>query len=298
MIPQAYAQYEKTVTVGCVTYQSIWGDKRANLDKIKGLIREAASRGIDIVAFPELALSGYESNEDCTLHQDLAETIPGPATEEIQVLATELDIYVILGMPERDTTNPDLCYISCALIGPEGLVGRYRKLHLGPPPIFAETLSFNAVGDEVPVFDTRFGPIGIQICGDFWSFPELSRIQMMKGARIIFNCTASPDAPNKPYYLVQQTGARATENLVYTASANMVGIERTVSFYGTSTIAGPDFPAFSKVYAQGERREEIVSATLSFEKLHRFRSALDLVALRKSDVMLEEFKQLARENRD
>jgi len=202
----------------------------------------------------------------------------------------ELDLYVLLGMPEREA---DRCYIACAVLGPEGLVGRYRKLHLGPPPIFAETLSFNGLGDEVPVFETRYGPIGVQICGDFWCFPELSRIQMMKGARLIFNCTASLDGPNKPYYMVQQTGARATENLVYTASANLVGTERTMSFYGTSTIAGPDYPSFAKIYAKGERQEEIVSATLSFEALHEFRSALDLVALRRSDVILKEFNQLA-----
>lgn len=292
MIPEAYAKYEPQVTVGCVNYASIWGDKAANLKKIKGLIREAANQGVNIVAFPELALTGYESNEDHSLHGTLAETIPGPATDEIVSLARELDIYVILGMPERDADNPDICYISCPLIGPEGLVGTYRKLHIAPPPIFAETLSFQG-GDSVPVFETRYGPIGIQICGDFWCYPELSRVLMLKGARLIFNCSGSPDAPDKPYYMGQQTGARATENLVYTASANMVGKERNISYYGHSTIAGPDFPRFAKIYAQAGYSEELLTATLNFSKLHRFRQALDLVELRRSEVILEEFQQLA-----
>lgn len=292
MIPESYAKYETSVTVGCVNYNSIWGDKAANLDKIKGLIREAANQGVNIVAFPELALTGYESNEDHSLHRKLAETIPGPATDEIAALAKELDLYVIFGMPEHEADNPDLLFISCPLIGPEGLIGTYRKLHLGPPPIFAETLIFKG-GDSVPVFDTRYGPIGIQICGDFWTVPELSRIQMLKGARLIFNCSGSPDSPGKPYYMGQQTGARATENLVYTASANMTGKERTISFYGHSTIAGPDFPRFAKIYAQGGYAEEIVTATLNFTKLHRFRNALDLVEVVRSDVILEEFQKLA-----
>lgn len=292
MIPASYAKYATSVTLGCVNYDSIWGDKAANLKKIKGLIREAADQGVNIVAFPELALSGYESNEDHSLHRELAETIPGPATDEIVALAKELDIYVIVGMPECDAGNPDVCYISCPLIGPEGLIGTYRKLHIAPPPIFAETLSFQG-GNSVPVFETRYGPIGIQICGDFWCYPELSRIQMLKGARIIFNCSGSPDAPGKPYYMGQQTGARATENLVYTASANMVGKERNISYYGHSTIAGPDFPRFAKIYSQGGYAEELVTATLNFTKLHRFRNALDVVDLRRSEVILEEFRQLA-----
>ena len=291
MIPEAYRDYEDTVTLGCVNYGSIWNDKAASLAKVKKLISEAAEQGINILAFPELCLSGYEANEDNTMHREFAETIPGPVTEEIAELTKKLDIYVVLGMPERDGDDPDICYISCALLGPEGLIGTYRKLHLGTPPLFKESLCFSG-GNSVPVFTTRYGPIGIQICADFWVFPELSRILMLKGARIIINSTASMTLPGRPFYITSMTAARATENMVYTASANLVGKERTLSYYGYSTIAGPAFPRFSHIYAQAEDMEEIISATLSFDKLHRFREAVSLEKLRRSDVIRDEFNHL------
>ena len=291
MIPEEYRQYEDTVTLGCVNYGSIWNDKAASIGKVKRLIGDAADQGIDILVFPELSLSGYESNEDNTMHREFAETIPGPATEEIAALTKKLDIYVILGMPERDPGDAATCYISCPLLGPEGFIGNYRKLHLGTPPLFRESLCFTG-GDGVPVFTTRYGPIGIQICADFWVFPELSRILMLKGARIIVNSTASMSRPGRPFYMTSMTSARATENMVYAASANLVGKERTLSYYGCSTIAGPSYPRFSHIYAQAEDREEIISATLSFDKLHRFREAVSLDKLRRSDVISGEFNQL------
>ncbi|MYH70553.1 MAG: carbon-nitrogen hydrolase family protein [Gammaproteobacteria bacterium] len=291
MIPEHYQQYESTVTLGCVNYKSIWNDKAASIGKVKKLIGEAAEQGINILVFPELSLSGYESNEDNTMHREFAETIPGPVTEEIAQLTRKLDIYVILGMPERDPDDADTCYISCPLLGPEGLVGNYRKLHLGTPPLFRESLCFTG-GDSVPVFPTRYGPVGIQICADFWVYPELSRILMLKGARIIINSTASMNMPGRPFYITSMTAARATENLVYAASANLVGKENTLSYYGYSTIAGPAFPRFSSIYAQAEDKEEIISATLSFARLHRFREAVSLDKLRRSDVILKEFNHL------
>ena len=291
MIPEQYRQYEDTVTLGCVNYDSIWNDKAASIDKVKRLIGEAADQGIDILVFPELSLSGYESNEGNTMHREFAETIPGPATEEIAALTKKLDIYVILGMPERDPGDAGTCYISCPLLGPEGFIGTYRKLHLGTPPLFRESVCFTG-GNSVPVFKTRYGPIGIQICADFWVFPELSRILMLKGARIIVNSTASMSMPGRPFYITSMTAARATENMVYTASANLVGKERTLSYYGYSTIAGPSYPRFSHIHAQAEDKEEIVSATLSFDKLHRFRETVSLDKLRRSDVIRNELNQL------
>ena len=293
MIPEQYRRYEDTVSLGCVNYRSIWNDKAASLAKVKKLITEAAQQGVNILAFPELSLSGYESNEDNTMHREFAETIPGPITEEIAELTRRLDIYVVLGMPERSAEDDGTCYISCPLLGPEGLIGAYRKLHLGTPPLFKESLCFTG-GSRVPVFETRYGPIGIQICADFWVFPELCRILMLKGARIIINSTASMTMPGRPFYITTMTAARATENMVYTASANLVGKENTLSYYGCSTIAGPDYPRFSHVYAQAGDKEEIISAELSFTRLHEFRDALTLEKIRRSDVIDDEFEQMKR----
>lgn len=289
---QDSTQYpQSTVTLGCVNFATAWGDKAANLARIKAHMEEAARQGIGMLAFPELALSGYECSEDFRMHHRLAETIPGPATEEVTALTRKLDMYVTFGMPERDAAAADSYYISCPFIGPGGLIGRYRKVHIAPPPMFTETKCFRG-GNEVPVFATRFGPVGIQICADFWVYPELSRILMLKGARLIINCSASAAAPDRPYYLRQQTGARATENMVYTATANLACRERTRSFYGHSTIAGPAYPRFIQILAQAGAEEEIISATLNFTALERFRELIRIPELRRADVIDRELAAL------
>lgn len=279
--------------MACANFPSAWGDAAANLARIEGMVAEAAQQGADLVVFPELALSGYECGSgDCGMHHALAQTIPGPATDTIARLARRLDLYVVFSMPERDAGDATRVYISAPLIGPDGLIGVYRKIHVAPPPLFTETRCFTG-GDSIPVFSTRFGPLGINICADFWVFPEIARIQMLKGARLILNCTASADAPDRPYYLTQMTGARATENMCYTATANLCGRERDKSYYGHSTIAGPAYPRFVRIYAQAGRDPELIVATLGFEQLHRFREAVALPALRRDEVILRELQALA-----
>lgn len=283
--PQQY------ITIGCVNYQSVWGDVGANLEKIKKMTVQAAEQGINLLVFPELALSGYECDDRC-MHAEVAQTIPGPATEEMARTAAERGLYVIFGMPERDPRDPKKRYIASVLVGPEGLVGRYRKIHLARPPEFTETLCF-AAGSDLPVFETRYGMVGIQICFDFWVFPELTRVLVLKGAEIVINTTASPKGPGKPFFLTSITAARAAENRIVTASANLVGTERRRSFYGHSCIAGAAPPTWLRVYAQGGAEEEIVSATMSLTALRWWRARSSWQQARRGEVILDELNGLA-----
>lgn len=321
MIPERYARYEKHVTIGVVNFTSVPGDKAANLEKIEANLREAAAQGIDIVAFPEEALIGMgecgvcrSGAPRCDYHEDLAETVPGPATERVAELAAELDLYVAFGMAERDADDPSVLYNAVAFVGPEGVQGTYRKLHLGSLPWVTEGVTFEP-GDALPVFETRFGPVGVIICYDFWFNPELTRLLALKGARVILNCCGTFKGPGKIEYMRQTTATRAQENLCYVASANQVGgggraddsyaagsldEGRKADFLGHSTIAGPAFPAFSQILAEaGGDGEELVSATLSFEKLHRWESVFpwrDWRAthqLPTSRLIAEEFRKLA-----
>ena len=93
--------------------------------------------------------------------------INGISTSEIAKLAKDLDVYVLVGMPEKDAKDPDSRYISVAVIGPEGIIGRYRKIAVAPPPIWTEQICGFKFGNELPVFETRYGPIGVQICAAF-----------------------------------------------------------------------------------------------------------------------------------
>jgi len=298
---------ERVVTIGCVNFATKWGDKEANLDKIKQITEIAAEIGINIIAFPELALSGYmcESKDSCSMHSKLAETIPGPSTNELSAVASKLGIYIIIGMPEKSNSIPDnKCFNSAPVIGPEGILGTYRKLNISHIPMMPETNCFvsgNIIMKELPVFQTKYGPIGVQICYDFWMLPELSRILALKEARIIFNCTASSDSPGRIQLMTQQTGARATENQVYAASANLVGQELNASFFGHSTIAGPSFPRMTHIYAAGGDKEEIVSATLSFDKLYKMRRHNTLFKDRPgycSKLIIQELQNIESESSD
>jgi predicted amidohydrolase len=243
----------------------------------------------------------------------LAETVPGPATEHIAALARELDIYVVFGMAERDRDEPGVLYNASAVIGPEGILGTYRKVHLGTLPWVTEGITYRP-GASLPVFTTRYGPIGVLICYDFWFNPELSRILALKGARLLLNTCGTFQGPGKRDYMVQTTAVRAQENLVYAASANLVGgrghadysaehldEQRADDYLGHSVIAGPAFPRFSQILVEAGDTEEIVSATLSFEKLHRWepifpmrewRAGRQLAASR---LIADEFAALARE---
>jgi predicted amidohydrolase len=287
----------ETVSIACINFHPVWGDKAANLAKMKTFVSDAAKQGNTIIVFPELSLSGYECSEDagdekepCRMHAELAEPIPGPSTEEMSALAKKLDVYVIFGMPEQDKKTPAVHYISSVVIAPEGILGAYRKLHLAPWPRFTESHCFYP-GDEIPVWQTRYGTIGVLICYDFYFFPELARIMALKGANLLVNTTASASGPGKAYYIVQQTGCRATENLVYTASANLVGKERTKTYYGHSVIAGPHHPRPAHVFAEGGETEEIVSATLSFPRLGAYRDLLDWKKGRQSRLITTEMKK-------
>jgi len=262
--------HPKLVTVGSVNFESVTRDKAATLEKIVQFMLDAAHQGCDLVVFPELALNAWDDCEDCSAHGrpcawhlEQAEPIPGPSTEAAATIARELDIHVIFGMEERDPDETSTLYNSAVLIGPEGLVGTYRKIHLGIP---LETNRFTP-GDSVPVFETRLGPVGISICYDFYNNPELSRILALKGARILVNPTASTDLPGKGPMITHTTLVRAQENLVYAVSANRVGDEGSARWAGNSVIGGPDFPGFGKVLAEAGREEQLILATLNFDHL-------------------------------
>jgi len=280
---------QDVVTVGVVNFAPVPNDKAATLAKIEANVREAAQQGIELLVFPEEALVGadacatcLETQGPCDTHVALAETIPGPATERIARLAREFDMYVIFGMAESDAHEPRRLYNAAAVVGPDGVMGSYRKINLGSPPWVTEGVTFTP-GASLPVWETRFGTIGVLICYDFWLNPELSRILALKGARIIVNCTASFAGPAKRDFFVHTTEVRAAENAVYAVSANLVGGQdgagyggadlgapRAARFSGCSVIAGPAFPRFNNIYAEAGDGEEIVSATLSFAKLDRW----------------------------
>lgn len=106
-------------TVSVVTFHPVWGDKANNLKRIKEYIEAAYRKGSNFVIFPEMSLTGYDDEADKPLKEKmqykLAETIPGPSTEEIAELTKKFGIYVVMGMPARDDKDPDTIYNALAI---------------------------------------------------------------------------------------------------------------------------------------------------------------------------------------
>ncbi len=164
------------------------------------LIAEAGKQKADLVVLPE-TLTYYGTGKKM---DECAETIPGPSTEYFGKLAKQHDLYIVAGLVERDGKA---IYNTSALLGPDGaLVGKYRKVTLPRSEIEAGVTP----GHEYPVFDTRFGKVGMMICYDGF-FPEVARALTVQGAEVI----AWPVWGCNPM-LAQ---ARACENHVYVVSS-------------------------------------------------------------------------------
>jgi predicted amidohydrolase len=257
------------VTLACVNFDTDWGDKEHNLERIKEFVTAAAKRGADIVLFPELALTGYDNGPGVTMHKENAETIPGPSTEEIAELTRKLGVYVVVGMPEKSGENPEVFYNSAAVIGPEGVIGSYPKLMP-----FGNEMRWCNKGESPFAFDTPWGLVGVGICFDSYMFPELPRYYAALGARLYVHITALGDFSGWKSYYINQMQARAIENMMFVASSNLVGKDRKADYPGTSFVLGPGEVAHEVKFYGGpasETKEEIVLATVDLELADRMR---------------------------
>ncbi|RLI08067.1 hypothetical protein DRO32_02880 [Candidatus Bathyarchaeota archaeon] len=208
------------------------GDKEANLAKMEEMAEEARRRGAELVVFPELATTGYLCRD---LFYELAEPIPGPTTERMAELARREEIYLVFGMPERSPVSGSILYNSAVLVGPEGLVGSFRKLYLPTHSVFEEKRYFRP-GEGAGVFNTALCRMGMMVCYDAF-FPEVARVLRLRGAQLIVCISASPGV--RRYYFEVLLTARALENTVHLAYVNLVGREDGLQFWGGSRLIGP-----------------------------------------------------------
>ena len=202
-------------------------DKKHNLEKIVEFAKQAHGKGAKIVVYPECALTGYcySSLEEVL---SVAEPLPGPSTEVLQGVCKDLDVLILLGLVEREG---DKCYNAAALVGPEGTVGIYRKIHL---PFLGLDRFVKKGNIPFQVYDTKFGKIGWIICFD-GAFPESTRVLALKGAEIVALPTnwAVGGSETSPKYIVH---ARAIENRINFIAVNRIGEERGYRFIGQSKI--------------------------------------------------------------
>ena len=228
------------------------GEKDRNLATCVARMEEAVTAGAQLLVLPECAIPGYMfgSGEEA---MPFAEEIPGPSTEALERECARLDLTIVCGLLERDG---DALRNAAVLVGPNGLIGTYRKTHLP----FLGVDRFVTPGDTLPVFETPLGRIGIEICYDL-RFPEVTRTLALKGADMVAHPTNFPMAARIQTELI--TVARAAENRIYLLTANRVGKERSGEFCGWSQIVDP----FGKRLAEADEREEtLLVAEVDVEK--------------------------------
>lgn len=225
------------MNAGFLQFEPQLGDPDANVARLGQLLPQAAKA--DLVVLPELANSGYNFLSR-QMAEDTAETDSGRFVQFLTQQAADLDCHIVSGYNERDGGQ---LFNSAVLVGPQGLIGKYRKQHL-----FVNEPDFFAPGNVgLPVFDLGFCRVGLLICFD-WMFPEAWRILALKGADVICH----PSNLVIPGLCQRAVPIHALINGVYTITANRTGTEGDLTFTGLSTIASPR----GEVLAQATQAEE------------------------------------------
>ena len=209
-----------------------FGAVTANLDRTEALLEDASRAGARLVVLPELAHTGYVFETRAEAFS-LAESVPdGPTCQRLTRLARALGMHIVSGVAE---CSDGRLYNSSVVIGPGGLVGRYRKVHLWGD----ENIIFEPGDLGFPVFHTPLGRIASLICYDGW-FPESYRQCVLAGADLICvptNWVPIPgQAPDQPAMATILCQAAAHSNSVVVVAADRVGVERGQPFIGQSVI--------------------------------------------------------------
>jgi len=220
------------VKIACIQMEPLVGQVQHNIDRSLELIRIAAKKGAQLVVLPELCNSGYvfDSVDEA---RKLAEIIPGgQACRAWSKIAAEYNLHIVAGINEL---AGDKLYNSSVILGPEGHIGTYRKVHLWN----TENKFFTPGNLGFPVFDTPIGRLGSIICYDGW-FPEGYMTCSRQGVDIV--CIPTNWIPING----QREGREAMANIlvmgaahtnsVFVACANRVGTERGTTFIGQSLI--------------------------------------------------------------
>ncbi|MGD9856246.1 MAG: carbon-nitrogen hydrolase family protein [Planctomycetaceae bacterium] len=223
------------VKLAAVGVDSRPGDLEGNLAKIDTWAGRAAEAGAELALYPELSLTGFIPNHPLGDHNqwlraalrgahEFAQPIPGPACDQLTGIARRHGILVSAGLLE-DAGN--VLYNSQIIVGPEGVLGRWRKMHI---PMF-ET-PFYIGGDGPAVIDTPLGRLGVNICFDAL-LPESTRLLAVKGVEIVLFPFAADPPPVTPQgwraWAEPALRCRCQENGVFGLAANYVG---TVEFAG------------------------------------------------------------------
>src|SRR5690625_4023601 len=228
------------------------GNREANLDAIEMGLREAAAAGAELVLLQELHNGPYFCQSEDVAAFDLAEPIPGPATQRLGALAEELRLVLVASLFERRAAG---LYHNTAVVFDRSaaIAGRYRKMHIPDDPGFYEKFYFTPGDTGFEPIDTSVGRLGVLVCWDQW-YPEAARLMTLAGAELLLYPTAigwdpaEHDAEKTRQLDAWTTGQRgnAVANGVPVLACNRTVFEsdasgqgRGIQFWGSSFVDGP-----------------------------------------------------------
>ncbi len=246
-----------TLRIGIAQINPTVGDLRGNTQKIMHFIDEAKSLGVDLLTFPELAITGYPP-EDLLLK---AQFIKQNRERLEEIIEYSAGITVVLGFVD---SNRDI-YNAAAMIHNGKLIDVYHKIYLPNYGGFDENRYFRA-GDSCPVFTIYGIGIGVTICEDMWYETGPATVQAYADAKILLNISASPYHAGKGHLRERMLATRAADNIAIVVYNNMVGEQDELVFDGDSLIINEK----GEVIARGKQFEEdFVIADLNVESVFR-----------------------------
>jgi NAD+ synthase (glutamine-hydrolysing) len=249
------------IRVAAAQINTTVGDIDGNARLIEEWIGLAQDQGAELVAFPELTITGYPP-EDLVLYDNF---IAANKAALSRIAATVGDIVALVGFVDSEDGK---LFNAAAVLHNRKIIARYRKIHLPNYGVFDERRYFSP-GNECPILSIRGIKIGINICEDIWESVGPTEVQCAGGAEIIVNLNASPYESGKQGGRVDVVTDLSRRNRAYTLYANQVGGQDELVFDGGSMLAGPD----GELLGTSARFEDsLLVADIDIDSLRKFRA--------------------------
>jgi len=243
--------------------------KDAMIKKHLPLIDKAGKKGVQVLCLQEIFSTPYFCPSQDSKWYATAEAVPGPTTDLLSKYAKKYKMVMVVPLYEKEMAG--VFYNTAAVIDADGkYLGKYRKMHIPQVAGFWEKFFFKPGNMDYPIFNTRYGKVGVYICYDR-HFPEGARILGLHGAEIVFNPSATVAGLSQHLWKIEQP-AHAVANGYFMGCINRVGIEKPWKigkFYGHSYFVNPRGEIIAEA---GEEKDEIVVADIDLDQINTVRN--------------------------